>query len=690
MDTIQEIVPTKPTEATDDCGETVDHLPTIMTDTLVDNDSSKSSQDSSFTVTEYNSSSLVDVAREKPTATTEIIELIDGVLPGKDMIETDAVKVLNGGDGSDSGVEFGGISGSLNDTGILQRALSNNSAGYASSCCGLEEGNGVSVSCNSSMISYCSDAYDKTGSTILLASGRLSNDYCASEGGSESSSVTGGPVSSLRKSGNVTKKKVALKEPLTTRSPRKSTESISSVRSSSRSRASSLGRSVSLNLKTPPTSALNVRERARSREKITASSATMGKTSLTSKQGTQAKRPTKPDSLPTGIKEGSPVIQRVSLSRTPSVTRGRTPLGTPTDDGRWPSVGGKGNTTPRSTTRASSVAPEGLAIKTRVGTLALEAKVSCPLDKFGTLPRRRKEKSAEDLKGSSSRSESVTRESNRMTSSLMKKLPSSKQDTPTRTMPSYPRLVGVTKKLVQKTKIYHETSVQTAITCKDVEDAFSGNAKNIKVEAVEMCHIHTQSDIRDKEMEKLEEKLKKLTSEYSTLMTKHSEKSQMVTALEQKLLKEREEKLAAQKELQSNSERVLGMLESVHGAPLESAEEYDSLLILESQLQQSGTVLEKKQEEIAKLKRICRSLHSDMERSLKNQEELLRQKTELEEESCEMQDFLQAEKASCMDALKDAELEISQLKQSLAQRESEIERQQDECRHLVRIGEQRR
>lgn len=715
MDTIQEVVTTtKLTTTTENAidggggdGGTpeIDEQPLKVPAIVTDNDTTKSSQDSSFAVTEYNCSSLVgegeldggnaDANREEEpmTATTsEIIELInDGSLADKDAIDPDAVKVLNGGgDGSDSGVEFGGISGSLNETGILQRALSNNSAGYASSCCGLEEGNGVSVSCNSSMISYSSDAYDKTGSTILLGGGRLSNDYCASEGGSESSSVTGGPVSSLRKAGSTTKKKVAMKEPLTTRSPRKSTESSVTVRSSSRSRASSLGRSVSLNLKTPPTSALNVRERARSREKITASSAALGKSVTAPKQVPQTRRPVKPDSLPTGIKESSPALQRVSVSRTPSVTRNRTPLGTPTDDGRWPSVGGKGNTTPRNSTRATSVAPETLSIKTRVGTIALEAKASCPLDKYGTLPRRAKERSAEDLKGSGSRSASATRDPNRMTSSLVKKLPSSKQETPTRTMPSYPRLLGVTKKLVQKTKIYHETSVQTAITCKDVEDAFSGNAKDIKVEAVEMCHKHTQSDIRDKEMEKLEEKLKKLTSEYSTLMTKHSEKSQLVTALEQKLLKEREEKLAAQKELQCNSERVLGMLESVHGVPIETGEDCDSLLILESQLQQSGTVLEKKQEEISKLKSICRTLQHDMERSLKNQEELLRQKTELEEESCEMQDFLQAEKASCMDALKDAELEISQLKQSLAQRESEIERQQDECRHLVRIGEQRR
>uniref|UniRef100_A0A1Q3EWM9 Putative cornetto n=1 Tax=Culex tarsalis TaxID=7177 RepID=A0A1Q3EWM9_CULTA len=704
MDTIQEVVVVKPMADDPELDSTA--ASGGVSAGLAPNDTTKSSQDSSFNP--YNCSSLLMEEEDQQPASedlqpaSEIIELIGSERQnggGEEVaVDADVVKVLNGAgtDGSDSGVEFG-VTGSLNETGILQRALSNNSAGYASSCCGLEEGNGVSVSCNSSMISYSSDVYDKTGSTILLGGGsRLSNDYCASEGGSESSSITGGPVSSLRKGGSSTKKKVAMKEPLTNRSPRKSAESICSARSSSRSRASSLGRSVSLNLKTPPTSAMNVaaRERARSREKMAASTTTLsGKTIVTPKSNPiPAKRPPKPDSLPTGLKEASPALQRVTVSRTPSVTRGRTPLATPTDDGRWPSVGGKGTTTPRSTpARGTSAAPDGVSIKTRVGTLALEAKVSSPLDKFGTLPRRRKERSAEDLQGSSSRSASATRNQNPMTTSLIKKLPSAKQETPTRTLPSYPKLASAVKKVVQKTKIYHETSVQTAITCKDVEDAFNGKAKDIRVDAIEQCHKQTQSDIRDKEMERLEEKLKKLTAEYSVMLTKHSEKSQMVTALEQKLLKEREEKLAAQKELQMNSERVLGMLESVPGGvPVETGGECDSLLMLESQLQLSGSVLEKKQEEIAKLRTICRTLHADMELSLKNQEELLRQKTELEEESSEMQDFLQAEKASCMEALKEAELEMSQLRQTLALREGEIERQQEECRHLVRIGEQRR
>uniref|UniRef100_A0A182WJI0 Cornetto n=1 Tax=Anopheles minimus TaxID=112268 RepID=A0A182WJI0_9DIPT len=733
-----------------------------------DVDSTKSSMESSFTVTDCNCSSLIE-RTEKLDANelqldAKVTELIEDlikpheqerggvagceekfkVLTINDEVESVAsgkgtVTVVGSGDGSDSGVEFGAGSGSLTDTGVLQRALSNNSAGYASSCCGLDgEPTGMSMSCNSSMISYSSDIYDKTGNTVLC--GRLSTDYCASEGGSESSSVTGGPVSSLRKAGNAIKKKVAVKEPPSNRSPRKSSESVSSSgRSSSRSRGSSLGRSVSLNLKTIPTSAANVaaataaRERARSRDKSASStgvcagvpsnsmSASTNRILQTpTKPMPPPRRPMKPDSLPTGIKD-SPSGQRVTVSRTPSITRGRTPLGTPTDDGRWPSVGGKGgvscsggNTTPRSM-RASSAAPDGaMSIKTRIGPLSLDggkggcgSPMSLPsgVDKFATLPRRRKERSAEDLKagavggGSGSRSNSVTRDqvTNRMAMSLFKKLPTNtKTDSNSNKISSlstssHPRLASSAKKLTQKTKIYHETSVQTAITCKDVEDAFGGNARNVRIDAVEMVSKQTQSDIRDKEMERLEEKLKKVTGEYTSLMSKLSEKSQMVTSLEQKLLVEREEKLAAQKELQNNTDRVLGMLESMQAIPSSNdSGECDSLLMLESQLQLSGTVLEKKQEEIVRLQSICRALQIDMERSLKNQEELLRQKTELEEESSEMQDFLQVEKQSCMDALKEAEQEVSMLRQSLLMKEGNIERQQEECRHLVRISEQRR
>lgn len=206
----------------------------------------------------------------------------------------------------------------------------------------------------------------------------------------------------------------------------------------------------------------------------------------------------------------------------------------------------------------------------------------------------------------------------------------------------------------------------------------------------------TQADIRDKEMEKLREQINKMNNEQTQLLAKLSERSQTVMELEQELLKEKEEKLTAQKELQNNTVRVMQMLENFQAGPRGgrggggAEKEGDSLLMLESQLTISGNVLEKQQEEIIKLQGICRSLHRDMEKSLKIQDNLIRQKNELEEESTELQDFLQAEKVAFMDALKEAENENRMVKEKLTQRDSDLERQQEECRHLVRICEQRR
>lgn len=583
-----------------------------------------------------------------------------------------------GGDGSDSGVDLGVTSSLIN--GVLQRAMSNNSGGYASSSGGQEDNIGQ-ISCNSSMISYYSDSCDKTSSTIVMAH---SNDCCASEGGSESSSITGGPT--LRKPNCPGKKKVAMKEPQN-KSPRRSNESTSSTRS--RSRPPSVSRSNTLPSKSIAPN-LAARDRARSRDKTKPEPPkNLMTTSLTRSMST--KRPPKPDSLPSTVNLNSP-SPRITLSRTPSLNRGtsaRTPISTPThDDGRWPSVAHR--PVVRSA-RGTSAVPEGLIIRTRIGNIQLDNKSSV-FDKYATLPRRRKEKSVEDLKPDS-RSSSTTRDSpsNRMTVSLIKKLPSketSSTSTPVKTLPAYPKIAK--KPVVAKTKIYHEMSVQTAITSKDVTDAFAGNPKNLpRIDAVEMTTKETQSDIRDKEMEQLRNQLDKVTTDHSQVLTKLSEKSQTVSSLEQELLKEREEKLMAQKELQNNTERVMNMLGSFQ-AGASSGKEGDSLLMLESQLMISGNVLEKQQEEIVKLQGICRALQRDMERSLKVQDNLIRQKNELEEESAELQDFLQAEKVAFMEALKEAENENQHQKARIMQRESDLERQKEECRHLVRICEQRR
>lgn len=56
----------------------------------------------------------------------------------------------------------------------------------------------------------------------------------------------------------------------------------------------------------------------------------------------------------------------------------------------------------------------------------------------------------------------------------------------------------------------------------------------------------------------------------------------------------------------------------------------------------------------------------------------------------EMQDFLQEEKATLEVALKEAETESTRKDEQVKQISSELERQTEECKHLVRISEQRR
>lgn len=79
-----------------------------------------------------------------------------------------------------------------------------------------------------------------------------------------------------------------------------------------------------------------------------------------------------------------------------------------------------------------------------------------------------------------------------------------------------------------------------------------------------------------------------------------------------------------------------------------------------------------------------------MHRSVKVQQTLLEEKECAEKESNELQDFLHDEKAALVEALKEAESECERLKQSYAHKDVDIERLQEECRHLVRISEQRR
>lgn len=740
-------------------------------------DTSKSSLDASFQPPDFHTSSQLSTPTDHGTAAAanttdeDDMYLIDqhnlhqmllqdaAALHSRGTAVSQTARAHSGDAGSDSGVEIAdlnapplaaqaleGTAATCMATCNLKRALSSTSGGYASSSGGLDEplnrscgsctgtvGNGAG-SCNSSMMSYCSEldggaaatATDhRSASTSLRHS---SQQDCTSEGGSESSSITGGPVH--RKS-SIVRKKVALIEPpasaMLSKCGRKDDNSVAR----SRARTASANRTA-LQTKCPAAPVLLAKDRARSRDKVVASTASSRAAALPpSNRSTPLKR-----SVTIGRQDSVQSPRTPLVARTPSITRGsgRVSAGlTPTHssaaaaagdgDGRWPSIGAKCQT-PQSKAHSASASasvlatPEHLIIKTKVGPICLAADANGMDSKnYATLPRRRKEKSDDDLHTRMQRSTSAQRD--RMSTSLIKrqlvKDPAepkvsgrpSAVSTPSRrstlsgirfppTAAAMPPAPGVH---MPKTKIYHEISIQTALTGDDVGNAMAGlppSSMMRPVDAVETESRSCQVDIRDTEIESLHEELRRAREQVATLQTAVSERGQQLLGVEQQLARERDEKLAMTQELQSNTQRILGMLalvqHSERAAQTADADngDTDSLLMLESQIQLSGHALEAKQCEIEKLYGFCRTLQLEMQRSMSVQRSLLEEKNELEKESTELQDFLQDEKTTLVDALRDAEAETERTAALVAQREVDIERLQEECRHLVRISEQRR
>uniref|UniRef100_A0A1B0BYZ6 Uncharacterized protein n=1 Tax=Glossina palpalis gambiensis TaxID=67801 RepID=A0A1B0BYZ6_9MUSC len=647
--------------------------------------------------------------------------------------EVDHIQNLNGQqqhycDGSDSGVE---IASNANVT--LQRALSSNSGGYASSHGGGLDDNahgGVNLSCNSSMISCSSDIYDiKQSSNLLAGSNSLNtcrslNSYeCCSENGSESSSVAGPITMTVRRINNHSnvKKKVAMFEPNLSEGPsamksKNAKEQSAAANSSAqhqpqqqqhqqqcRSRLSGLKRAISLPRPSQGT-AQQVRERLS--EKLHLNNSTRSTNTCltpyrasTNQSRTSQNKPQKPDNLPNQLSRTTSMSMQRLVQRTPSLSRARTPC--TSEDGRWPGISSSRSASAR---RGMSVTPDLASLKMRSSIMASMEIKSNSSSPYGTLPRRRKQKSVEDLTGRSSRSSSISRETRMSTSVIMssrKSLTSSygsNTATPTQ-QKSLISSLAMSKRENQnsrksstaicKTRIYHETGSQTALTSQDLEKAFAGVASHTKaIDAVELHDQETQAEIRDEELERLRCEVRQLTEREQELAIK--------------LKREREEKLAIQRELHLNTERVMGLLALARvagngkivdaGTPTSDEGEgsHDSLLMLESQIQMSGHELIERQQEVGQLRKLCRSLQIEMERSLMQQECLMQQKAAIEQESTELQDFLQHEKVAMCDALKELENEYQLCKQQLANRGEEVKVLRDECRHLVRLNEQRR
>ncbi|KAK0094628.1 hypothetical protein PV326_010429 [Microctonus aethiopoides] len=608
-------------------------------------------------------------------------------------------------DGSDSGVE--------GCTAEILRA-----SGYASSCNGLDE-----VSCDSSLVSCCS-VYEDTCAGLPddlgIISGRGSNGEigassrtpprgngeATSEGGSESSSVAGSisargvwttpkrPLTAVGTSSTCKKKMNKAETPIRTSRSRPTQLGDASQRLPSSTRAKSRAptpRAI------PSKPQLTPRDRAKSREKsvVRENGENLKDTNAKLRSTPGATRITRirsrpiPDSLTLsgtsalakeidkdlaqrGASRGTSTSS--NLSRCPSTTsRGRGTAGsTPSEEYRKPL------STPRS-------------IKTIARSVNQESKKSCDtknidnktLDTYATLPRRNKAKMAialaEESKKSVSREASLNRGRKRSNSRdsilIHKSLP----------------LHNIKTKHTEKTLIYHEISVQTGLTGRDIDDAMAGVAANIYgPEVVDRIENECQTECNMVPIDELKnamDEAKKFAADAETLKQEKEKLEAKLSLTERQLTAERNDHTFTRQELQRNASRILAIL----GTPAsEQSENNDSLLELESHFQESGQVVANQQIEIADLHSLCRMLNRDLEKSFAAQKALLQHQQEVEAQTMELQEFLQLEKTAMSEAMKDVEADLKTKTELLAARDVELERKTEECKHLVRISEQRR
>ncbi|XP_039292266.1 serine-rich adhesin for platelets isoform X2 [Nilaparvata lugens] len=568
--------------------------------------------------------------------------------------------------GSDSGVE-------LNGGGRTIGGFELNGGGRTA---GDDTGT-PALSCDSSLVSCCYSSEDLVSTTVHLTDELRDLSLNAggdgtSEGGSESSSIISTHCYNHKPRAAVCSRRKATSKP----------QSVSSSSSSLRPSSLSSTRSKSQ----------MARDRSQSgRHTNSVPPSTSANPSKTANSSTSSSSKSLHPSSGHKINGQSTSIRARSSSSDPSsrvkpsmkqVTNKLRLMNGGADDGRWPSSFSKSHQVnlPKSSRQSlvSSISiqdtkkissPQSL-MSTSFCQMLLDSPTSSnTLEKYATLPRRRR-KSAENLSlppTINSREPSLNRTASlrRKHLAAMNSGGSSTPSPPVKTMPPYPRNKS-------RTKIYHETSVQTSLTSADLEDVLAGSPPVDVHTRVEVQHREIQVDRRIEAVERLEAQLKDMQQEIVKLQ------------LDKKEFEETKEKLSKEKSANvAMSKRLARLL---------NKKEYSGDLVteLEKQILLSREMASRQKEEIIKLNSLCHTLNKNLDKSFVVQRALMQQQQESEVEAFEMQDFLQAEKSTLADSLKDTEAELNQQKELLKLKDAELARMQEECSHLVRISEQRR
>ena len=184
----------------------------------------------------------------------------------------------------------------------------------------------------------------------------------------------------------------------------------------------------------------------------------------------------------------------------------------------------------------------------------------------------------------------------------------------------------------------------------------------------------------------------KLHRELEKLKTAAGESENLkreLRSLKAKFEEEHKSRVRIENQLDKHNARVKQINDSMDTVEKQVATRDENILVLERSLLETRDMVAKLEGDLQDADEVIHGLKNDLGKSSQTQRTLLAQYQEADAESKELQDFLQAEKMTLAETLKDCEAEIAGLQAKVKSKDLEVSGVEERCSHLVRLSEQR-
>jgi len=218
-------------------------------------------------------------------------------------------------------------------------------------------------------------------------------------------------------------------------------------------------------------------------------------------------------------------------------------------------------------------------------------------------------------------------------------------------------------------------------------ELIGGDTENVETQ---VCDSSEPVDVRKNRQLTLDNmKLQREVERIKASTTENELLKKELKNVRAKLEEEQKTRIKIQGDLDANHERVRLIMESMDSVEHQFESREETVINLETDIRSAQEQALMFEQDLKMADSTIAGQKHELDRSLAAQKMLLQQLQETEAEARELQDFLQAEKTTLGEALRDSEVEVRRLNEELEAREVIVRQLEEQAGHLVRRSEVR-